>query len=120
MTDIIHEFVTEVPARIRAIEHALIEENVDQLTSLTRALKAEGASYGFEIISEISAKIESALIRKNPLADCRAQIGELIKLCRQVRSATKQPKTGGNAKKPTTKAPSNRPPRPQVQEGEAR
>ena len=45
-----------------------------------------GASYGFEVIPELAAKIESALVGVSSVADVRGDVDDFMKLCLQVRS----------------------------------
>ncbi len=87
MAELVEEFVSEMPARIRKLEDAIIREDGKQVESLARSLKAEGASYGFEVLTELAAKIEALLIGGSPIKEAHKQIEELVKLCLQVRSS---------------------------------
>ena len=90
MTELIEAFVQEMPPRVRKLEDALIKEDGKTLESLVRNLKAEGTSYGFEILTEQAAKIETALIKGAKVRDARKGIEELMKLCQQVRVSARK------------------------------
>ena len=90
MTDLIEVFVQEMPPRVRKLEDALIKEDGKTLESLVRNLKAEGTSYGFEILTEQAAKIETALIKGAAIPDVRKGIEELMKVCQQVRVSARK------------------------------
>ncbi len=89
MTGLIGEFVAELPARIRDLEVAAQEGNAEGLQVLARALKAQGGSYGFEIITEVAAKIETALLGSEAVENVREDVQRLVKLCMQARSSTR-------------------------------
>jgi CheY-like chemotaxis protein len=61
MTQLIDAFVAELPARRTAIVAVLAAEDAKRLEQLVRTLKGEGGGYGFEPISELADKIETAL-----------------------------------------------------------
>ncbi len=90
MADLIEAFVQEMPSRVRNLENALIEEDDKMMKSLVRNLKAEGTSYGFEILTDYAAKIETALIKEASVQDVRKDIEELMKLCQQVRMSARK------------------------------
>ncbi|GAF81553.1 unnamed protein product, partial [marine sediment metagenome] len=87
MIGIIDAFVVELPAKIRALQEAVVQRDVNRLQHLTRALKGEGSSYGFDVITEAAARIEKALIEGFSLEDVSKDTAELVKLCRQARSS---------------------------------
>jgi HPt (histidine-containing phosphotransfer) domain-containing protein len=87
MIDLVNTFVATLPARIRAMEEALAHDDLAKLEFHTRALKGEGAGYGFEILTQTAGGIEAALICKSPFDQIRTQVNDLVKLCLQVRSS---------------------------------
>ena len=50
MRPLIHEFVAELPAGLRALEKAMVDQDVATLEVLARRFKAECSGYGFYII----------------------------------------------------------------------
>ena len=89
MVDMIDAYVQGLPAKVRAVEEAMIKKDVKRVESVTRAMKAEGTSFGFGAISELAAKIENALIDGAPIADVQREVSVLVRLCLHVRSSAK-------------------------------
>ncbi len=89
MSELINAFVDELPSRVREIEQATVKDDSNLLKSIARNMKGQGTSYGFDVITEISAKIEDALIGGAEVNAVRAYVDELVKLCRQVRPSSK-------------------------------
>ncbi len=89
MVEMIDTYVQELPAKVRTIEQAMVKQDAEGLASLVRTLKAEGSGYGFEIITETAAAIESALIDGSSTTDVEEDITKLLKLCRQARSSAR-------------------------------
>jgi len=88
MLELVDVFVSELPARIRAIEDALAKQDAAGIQSLARDLKGEGTSYGFEVLTEQASKVETSLVGGGAIEQAKQEIGELIKLCLQVRSSS--------------------------------
>ena len=86
MRPLIHEFVAELPAGLRAIEQAMVDQDIATLEVLARKFKAEGAGYGFDIITEVAGKIERCLIDDARLDAVREDVQILMKLCGQARA----------------------------------
>ena len=91
MTDIIDAYVRELPSKVRAIEETMVENDAKRLETIIRALKAEGASYGFGVITEAAEEIETALIHGTEISALKKDIASLLKLCLQARSSGKAP-----------------------------
>lgn len=86
MGPLIHEFVAELPAGLCTIEQAMADQDVATLEVLARKFKAEGAGYGFDIITEVAGKIERCLIDDARLDPVREDVQTLMKLCGQARA----------------------------------
>lgn len=87
MLELIESFVSSLPTRIRAIEDALAKQDLTQLGTIARNLKGEGTSYGFEVITDQAAKVETAAMTSSVFQDTKQEVDELINLCLQVRSS---------------------------------
>jgi len=86
MTELIRGFVVELPKRIRHMEEAIAAKNIDDLVQAFRTLKSDGAGYGFAIISDTAAKIESSLLVSSDLAKIKSDVQELVEFCLQAQA----------------------------------
>ena len=89
---LIEAFIAELPQQIRSLEEALAKRDLQQLEEITRRLKAQGSSYGFEPITEEAQPIEESVIHGADLDAVREAVGKLIQTCRLVRSSSEQGK----------------------------
>ncbi len=94
MATLINSFVERLAKRIPEIEQAVATQDKEKLQATTRGLKAEGASYGFEVISRSAEKIETALLGDATIADVSAGVDQLIKLCLRIRSTVRSGGSG--------------------------
>lgn len=92
MSDIINEFVAELPSKIRSVQESLFNENTDMLLTQVRDLKGVGTGYGFAGISALANEVESRLLAKDAMDAVREEVDRLVKLCMQVRP---NPQAGG-------------------------
>jgi CheY-like chemotaxis protein len=88
MTELVDEYVNSIPAKLRAIEDAFAHSDTKLVETLARGFKAEGASYGFDPISEIAVELETAAMDQKPQSEIKKQLDELIKLCMLARGST--------------------------------
>jgi len=87
MRELIDFFVGELPDRIHAIESALAEGDQLTLQRLAHQLKGASAGYGFRVIGEAAAQVES-LVKTNeaPLEEIdglKTRVEDLLALCRK-------------------------------------
>lgn len=61
MLEIVREFARELPERARALEAEHAAGNQVELGRLAHQLKGAGGGYGFPLITELAAKLESAV-----------------------------------------------------------
>ena len=87
MQDLIESFVAALPARLDAMREALHSQRLDELQRLAHQFKGACGGYGFAEISDVAARLESALRaagRENALAAVLAaenSIEELAAVC---------------------------------------
>ncbi len=86
MKSLVREFVAELPGRIRRMEEAIAKEDANAVKSVARSLKAEGTSYGFDIITEVAEGVEQAVLDGTSLTAIKKDVDRLAKLCSQVRT----------------------------------
>ncbi len=109
MKELVGVFVAELPAKLRAIEEALVRRDVLRLQYLCRGVKSEGAGYGFAPITEAATKIESELVRGVGLVDLQKEINTLVRLCMQARAAVRAPRVPQPQSPPPETPPSTPP-----------
>lgn len=87
MADLVELFVGELPERIRALESAWQDQRVEAVTRIAHQLKGSGAGYGFPLIGDAAANLESKL-RHQALSDAEAALAKasedfraLVDLC---------------------------------------
>lgn len=97
MVPIINSFVEELPARIRALEEALVARDLETVKTFTRRLKGEGGACGFEPITSIAAEVEGQLMSGAEVDAIRTKLVELTKLCRSAKPANDPLARAGDA-----------------------
>lgn len=85
MVPLINDYVAELPAKIRALESAVVKGDIEQLELCARSMKGEASSYGFEPITEAAAKLEASVLQKYTIDVLKPQVEELISWCSKVR-----------------------------------
>ncbi len=86
MVPLVREFASELPTRIRLMEEAILNDDVETVKDLARSLKAGGTSYGFEVITEVADVIEKGVFNRAPLSELKLDVDKLSRLCFQVRA----------------------------------
>jgi len=61
MLEIVQEFVAELPDRVVAMEECFASSDFSRLQTFSHQLKGAGGGYGFPIITDQAAALESAL-----------------------------------------------------------
>lgn len=94
MRELITMFVDELPERVRALRALTDSGELDGLRRLAHQLKGAGGGYGFPSLGHAAGRLEdlvgATLAHADPaerLPQIRAQVDELIELCRRVRAA---------------------------------
>ncbi len=90
MIELIASFCDELPSKLRAVEEAYATEDMGKLEALSRSLKGEAGSYGFEPITDAAAEIEKAVRKETPNKELKPIVGELTKLCLMARASARR------------------------------
>lgn len=61
LAEMVEIFVGEIPHRVQTLSDALLGGRLEDLRRTAHQLKGAGGSYGFGLLSEVSAKLEMAL-----------------------------------------------------------
>ena len=85
MAEMINHFVSGLPQTIKELQKAFDAEGTDALELTIRHLKGQGASFGFDVITETATELESAIQSGAEPAVVREGINELVKWCRAAR-----------------------------------
>ncbi|MFI5314875.1 MAG: Hpt domain-containing protein [Myxococcota bacterium] len=83
MLEIVREFAAELPARVAKLEAHLSAGELRELQTLAHQLKGAGGGYGFPLITELAASLESALKQG---ADAPVVKDRATALCEMLRS----------------------------------
>ncbi len=85
MIELVEAFVTEMSARIAAIEDAATAGDAQRLAMVAHQLKGAAGGYGFPSVSEVAWGLERALRHEaRGLQEVREQVDELLAVCRRV------------------------------------
>ena len=85
LADIIAIFVDELPDRASKIEACFQRDDWDGLRQVAHQLKGAAGSYGFQPITELAARLESAVRNNESQANIRDRLKALGSLCRRAR-----------------------------------
>ena len=82
-TEIVAQFVADLPNRVRTIERLLATQNFPQLGRFAHQLKGAAGSYGFPPVSSVCEELELAIDhhrRAEQLADLVKELKRLVSL----------------------------------------
>jgi HPt (histidine-containing phosphotransfer) domain-containing protein len=80
MRDLIMELVSKLPERVRELRRQLEEEDLTGLSLTAHQLKGACGGYGFQPLSEASARVEYLIDSGIAMDRITAQVEELIEL----------------------------------------
>lgn len=82
MRELIEAFVGEMPERIAELQAAWEHANAQELRRLAHSMKGAAPGYGFPIVGDAAAELESVLRKaEHDLASARAEFETLVTLC---------------------------------------
>jgi HPt (histidine-containing phosphotransfer) domain-containing protein len=82
MRDLVREFAAGLPARAAELERLFAEEQCSELARIAHQLKGAGGGYGFPLITERAAALESSLKQdadEPRVKECLAQLVEALR-----------------------------------------
>ncbi|MGB0716034.1 MAG: Hpt domain-containing response regulator [Phycisphaerae bacterium] len=85
MEEFINNFVKELPGKLRSIEEAMNQNDLEQLERATRQLKAEAGGFGFEPISDAAAAVETAVQDSKGDEAITTNMSQLVHWCQLAR-----------------------------------
>ncbi len=90
MVPLIDEFVSKLSDKIRALEKAFREGDLAVVSRITRGLKANAGTLGFEVITEAARELERYLNQPEAPDELRKELNRLCRMCMAARPATAQ------------------------------
>jgi HPt (histidine-containing phosphotransfer) domain-containing protein len=88
LSEMVDLYVAEMPDRIAALERAFSEVNDEALRRNAHQMKGAAGSYGFDPLTEFSAKLEAAVRQQQPREQIRKALDDLTVRCRRIRAGT--------------------------------
>ena len=82
MGELIAGFVTNMPERIKTIQNAAHQPDLQALQRLTHQLKGAAGGYGFQPVTMAAARLEQALLAGQPIEPA---LQELVEICARLR-----------------------------------
>lgn len=108
MNELISEFVSGLPIKVRELELALSANDGETLRLRLAEIKVESRGFGFDEIASACEKADQALRSKAVNATAISQLRSVIRLCAQARSAPTPrsigERPGRDAKSPAAKS----------------
>lgn len=89
MADLVAEFVTELPVKLRLLEQAFAARDAATLRARAQDLKVEGRGFGFKEIANLAGQLEHSLDQGDSVDNAASHLRTLVRLCSQARSAVK-------------------------------
>lgn len=86
MTELVNTFVQELAQTVRNIERAVLSGEIEVLRGHVRTVRAQGSSYGFDVLTEAATLVEAHLADEIT-PEVRSDLDHLVKLCMQARCA---------------------------------
>ena len=83
-TELIAEFVSNIPTRVRSIRHSIAANDSKQVNTLIHQLKGACGSYGFHEITPIASAIEHRIALGTEMSRLVSSIESLLEACLQM------------------------------------
>lgn len=84
MMELVEFFIEELDQRTASLDAAFQAHDADTLQDLAHQLKGAAGGYGFQIISDAAAKLETPLKQGQPVQELHDQVQALINICNRV------------------------------------
>ena len=87
--ELVEMFVDEMPDRISTLTEHAEDKNWEALRRVAHQLKGSGGSYGFGVISNHAARLESSCQMDDPMEEqIISLLDDLVGLCSRIRAGT--------------------------------
>ncbi len=82
--ELLEEFVSNIPERIRTIRERLEDQDRPSLCTLVHQLRGACGSYGYHDMTPLASELEFALRSDKQLSDLVAQVEEFLDACSRI------------------------------------
>jgi len=86
MAELVNSFVSELPEKVQAVRAAYESRDLATLAMLAHRLKGAAGGYGFPMVTDAAAALESSVKAGPDPAALREQVEALIDLCARARA----------------------------------
>jgi HPt (histidine-containing phosphotransfer) domain-containing protein len=87
MQDLVELFVNELPERLAVLRTGLESNALEQVQRVAHQLKGASGGYGFPMIGDCAARVETAVKTGAAIDQIRRCVDELSELCRRAAAA---------------------------------
>ena len=84
MLDLVREFASDLPSRVRCLEELLAQGDFEELERMAHQLKGAGGGYGFPQITETAAALEQAVKSGGTDSEIKDSAADLTQTMRSV------------------------------------
>ena len=87
MKELLAMFVSDLPAKLDAIERAWRAADVDSIRRIAHQLKGASGGYGFGTVGSAAARLEATLnTQTSDLESAQQELLSLLEICRRVQA----------------------------------
>lgn len=87
MKELLEVFVSDLPAKLDAIERAWRAADMDSIRRITHQLKGASGGYGFGPVGSAAARLEATLSSQtSDLESAQQELLSLLEICRRVQA----------------------------------
>jgi HPt (histidine-containing phosphotransfer) domain-containing protein len=86
MMDLVRSFASEAPNRAQLVDDLLSQGELEELQRLAHQLKGAGGGYGFQLVTDVAARLEEALKEGAPESVIKERTSTLSEVLRAVRA----------------------------------
>ena len=84
LLDVIDEYIQRLPGEVAKLEQLMSDYDLQLLRRVVHQLKGSGGTYGFDLITDVAAKVETTMDATEDLASIAEKVNELIAVIRRV------------------------------------
>src|SRR5262245_20796355 len=86
MTELLAQFVSELPLRLAEIRQAAQGHNLPEVRRLAHQLRGAGGSYGFPLLTTAAARVEDIAREQTSIKELRGALDQLTAIVERLRA----------------------------------